>query len=154
CGLPQLRLRDGRRICQAGPGIGSETGPARNPSKKPPIERGGPGNGVDLRANSSLAGVDGASGFCSGGRGLGLSEPGGVGSIKCFSCATAEPTAARNRTASRRVAARISNYVLTVVGEQWSARAPPNNTPIDIVTAMTAQLRQDFQGLAMSAMGS
>jgi hypothetical protein len=32
-----------------------------------------------------LAGVDGASGFCSGGRGSGLSEPGGVGSIKCFS---------------------------------------------------------------------
>jgi hypothetical protein len=74
--------------------------PARQPSKYPPIERGGPGNGVDLRANSSLASVDGASGFCSGGSGSGLREPGGVGSIKCFSRATAEPAAARRRTAS------------------------------------------------------
>jgi hypothetical protein len=40
--------------------IGSGTAPARQPSKSPPIERGGPGNGVDLRANNSLAGVDGA----------------------------------------------------------------------------------------------
>src|SRR6476661_1304248 len=110
CGLPQLRLRDGRMTCQVGPVIGSDAAPARQPSKSPPIERGGPGNGVDLRANSSLAGVDGASGFCSGGRGLRLSEPGGVGSIKCFSCARAEPAAARMRTASRRAAARISNY--------------------------------------------
>jgi hypothetical protein len=43
--------------------IDSDTAPARQPSKSPPIERGGPGNGVDFRANSSLAGVDGASGF-------------------------------------------------------------------------------------------
>jgi hypothetical protein len=46
--------------CQVGPVIGSDTAPARQPSKSPPIERGDPGNGVDLRANSSLAGVDGA----------------------------------------------------------------------------------------------
>src|ERR1700724_4327750 len=58
CGLPQLRLRDGRMTCQVGPVIGSDTAPARQPSKTPPIERGGPGNGVDLRANSSLAGVE------------------------------------------------------------------------------------------------
>src|SRR5437870_394874 len=110
CGLPQLRLRDGRMTCQGGPVIGSDTAPARQPSKSPPIERGGPGNGVDLRANSSLAGVDGASGFFNGGRGLGLSEPGSIGSIKCFFCATAELAAARKRTASRQTTARISNY--------------------------------------------
>src|SRR5262245_4835702 len=98
CGLPQLRLRDGRMTCQVGPVIGSDTAPARQPSKSPPIERGGLGNAVDLRANSSLAGVDGASGFSSGGRGLGLSEPGSIGSIKCFSCARAEPAAVRNYT--------------------------------------------------------
>src|ERR1700687_4802221 len=109
CGLPQLRLRDGRMTCQVGPVIGSDTAPARQPSKSPPIERGGPGNGVDLRANSSLAGVDGASGFFSGGSGSGWSEPGSIGSIKCFSCATAELAAAR-RTASRQTTARISNY--------------------------------------------
>ena len=51
--------------------------------------------------NSSLASVDGASGFCSGASGSGLREPGGVGSIKCFSRATAEPAAARRRTASK-----------------------------------------------------
>src|SRR5262245_24754955 len=96
--------------CQVGPVIGSDTAPARQPSKSPPIERGGPGNGVNLRANSSLAGVDSASGFFSGGRGLGLSEPGSIGSIKCFSCATAELAAARKRTASRQTTARISNY--------------------------------------------
>src|SRR6516162_3032187 len=28
CGLPQLRLRDGRMTCQAGPVIGSDTAPA------------------------------------------------------------------------------------------------------------------------------
>ena len=95
--------------CQVGPVIGSDTAPARQPSKSPPIERGGPGNGVDLRANSSLAGVDGASGFFSGGSGLGLSEPGSIGSIKCFSCATAELAAARKRTASRQTTVRISN---------------------------------------------
>jgi hypothetical protein len=75
------------------------------------IERGGPGNGVNLRANSSLAGVDSASGFFSGGRGLGLSEPGSIRSIKCFSCATAELAAARKRTASRQTTARISNII-------------------------------------------
>jgi hypothetical protein len=64
-----------------------------------------PGNGVNLRANSSLAGVDSASGFFSGGRGLGLSEPESIGSIKCFSCATAELAAARKRTASRQTTA-------------------------------------------------
>src|SRR5262245_52536819 len=110
CGLPQLRLRDGRMTCQVGPVIGSDTAPARQPSKSPPIERGGPGDGVNLRANSSLAGVDSASGFFSGGRGLGLSEPGSIGSIKCFSCATAELAAAGKRTASRQTTARISNY--------------------------------------------
>src|SRR5436305_6803342 len=110
CGLPQLRLRDGRMTCQVGPVIGSDTAPARQPSKSPPIERGGPENGVDLRANRYLAGVDGASGLVSGGRGLGLSEPGSIGSIKCFSCAMAEPAAARKRTASRQRTARISNY--------------------------------------------
>jgi hypothetical protein len=57
-----------------------------------------------------LSGVDSASGFFSGGRGFGLSEPGSIGSIKCFSCATAEFAAARKRTASRQRAARISNY--------------------------------------------
>src|SRR5262249_29498966 len=76
CGLPQLRLRDGRMTCQVGPVIGSDTAPARQPSKSPPIDRGGLANGVDLRANSSLAGVDGASGFSSGGRGLGLDGAG------------------------------------------------------------------------------
>ena len=92
--------------------IGSDTAPARQPSKSPPIERGVPGNGVDLRANSSLAGIERASGFFSGGRGLGLSEPGSIGSIKCFSCATtAELAAARKRTASRQTTARISNYI-------------------------------------------
>src|SRR6187549_699369 len=102
CGLPQLRLRDGRMTCQAGPVIGSDTAPARQPSKSPPIERGVPGYGVDLRANSSLAGVDGAFGFVGGGRGLGLSDPGSIGSITCLSCATtAELAAARKRTASR-----------------------------------------------------
>src|SRR5262245_29852670 len=40
CGLPQLRLRDGRMTCQVGPVIGSDTAPARQPSKSPPIERG------------------------------------------------------------------------------------------------------------------
>ena len=59
-------------------------------------------------------------------------------------------TAARNRTTSRRAAARISNYFLTVDGEQWSAIAPANNTAIDIVTTIAAQLRRDFQRLAMS----
>src|SRR4051812_31062017 len=111
CGLPQLRLRDGRMTCQAGPVTGSDTAPERQPSKSPPIERGGPGNGVDLRANSSLAGVDGASGFFSGGRGLGSSAPGSIGSIKCFSCATAELAAARKMTASRKTTARISNHI-------------------------------------------
>src|SRR5262245_27760620 len=96
--------------CQVGPVIGSDTAPVRQPSKSPPIERGGPGDGVNLRANSSLAGVDSASVFFSGGRGLGLSEPGSIGSIKCFSCATAELAAARKRTASRQTTARISNY--------------------------------------------
>src|SRR5580693_8206660 len=110
CGLPQLRLRDGRMTCQAGPVIGSDMAPARQPSKSPPIERGGPGNGVDLRANSSLAGVDGAFGFFSGGSGSGSSEPGSIGSIKWFSCATAELAAARKRTARRQTTARISNY--------------------------------------------
>src|SRR5262245_30353593 len=109
CGLPQLRLRDGRMTCQAGPVIGSDSAPARQPLKSPPIERGGPGNGVDLRANSSLAGIDGASGFFSGGSGLGSGEPGSIGSIKCFSCATAELAAARKRTARRQTTARISN---------------------------------------------
>src|SRR5436190_24057232 len=80
------------------------------PSKSPPTERGGPGKGVDFRANSSLAGVDGASGFFSAGSGLGLSEPGSIGSIKCFSCGTAELAAARKRTAGRQTTARISNY--------------------------------------------
>jgi hypothetical protein len=88
CGLPQLRLRDGRMTCQVGPVIGRGTAPARQPLEWPPIELGSPGNGLDLRANSSLAGVDGASGFCSGGRGSGLSEPGCIGSIRCFFCAT------------------------------------------------------------------
>ena len=41
-----------------------------------------------------------------------MSEPGGVGSIKCFSCAMAEPAAARMRTAIRRAAARISDFLL------------------------------------------
>src|SRR3974390_2770421 len=90
CGLPQLRLRDGRMTCQVGPVIGSDTAPARQPSKSPPIERGGPGNGVDFRANSSLAGVDGASGFFSGGRGLGLGGAGRNEGIKGLSCPTAE----------------------------------------------------------------
>src|ERR1700745_3888860 len=85
CGLPQLRLRDGRITCQVGPVIGSGTAPARQAAKSPPIERGGPGNGVDFRANSSLAGVDGASGFFSGGSGLGLSGAGALGLIKGFS---------------------------------------------------------------------
>src|SRR6516165_4520148 len=110
CGLPQLRFRDGRMTCQVGPVIGSDTAPARQPSKSPPIERGGPGNGVDLRANSSLAGVEGASGFFSGGSGLGLSEPGSIGSIKCFSRPTAELAGGRRRTAIRQTTARISNY--------------------------------------------
>src|SRR6516225_11567757 len=96
--------------CQVGPVIGSDSAPARQPLKSPPIERGGPENGVDLRANSSLAGIDGASGFFSGGSGLGLSEPGSIGSIKCFSCATAELAAARKRTARRRTTVRITNY--------------------------------------------
>src|SRR5690348_4721592 len=109
-GLPQLRLRDSRMTCQVGPVIGSDSAPARQPLKSPPIERDGPGKGVDLRANSSLAGIDGASGFFSGGSGLGLSEPGRIGSIKCFSCATAELAAARKRTGSRQMTARISNY--------------------------------------------
>src|SRR5436305_13574256 len=81
CGLPQWRLRDGRMTCQVGPVIGSDTAQARQPSKSPPIERGGPGNGVDLRANSSFAGVDGGSGFFNEGRGLGLIEPGSIGSM-------------------------------------------------------------------------
>src|SRR5437763_3855811 len=110
CGLPQLRLRDGRMTCQVGPVIGSDTAPARQPSKSPPIERGGPGNGVDFRANSSLAGVAGASGFFSGGRGLGLSEPGSIGSIKCFSCPMAELAAASETTVRRQTIARIGNY--------------------------------------------
>src|SRR3974377_64849 len=71
-GLPQLWYRDGRIAGQVGPVIGSDSAPARQPLKSPPIERGGPGNGVDLRANSSLAGVDGASGFFSGGSGPGV----------------------------------------------------------------------------------
>src|SRR5215813_11839430 len=96
--------------CQAGPVIGSDSAPARQPLKSPPIERGGPGNGVDLRANNSFAGVDGASGFFSGGSGLGSSEPGSIGSIKCFSCATAELAAARKRTARRQMTARIGNH--------------------------------------------
>src|SRR6516164_6376752 len=111
CGLPQLRLRDGRMTCQVGPVIGSDTAPARQPSKSPPIERGDPRNGVDLRANSSLAGVEGASGFFSGGRGLGLSEPGSIGSIKCFCCATAGLAAARKRTARRQTTARIATLL-------------------------------------------
>src|SRR5215831_12792107 len=117
CGLPQLRLRDGRMTCQVGPVIGSDPAPARQPSKSPPIERGGPGNGVDLRANSTLAGVDGASGFFSGGRGLGLSEPGSIGSIKFLSCATEEPTAARKRRASRQATVRISYFISYGFGE-------------------------------------
>src|SRR5262245_6173018 len=76
CGLPQLRLRDGRMTCQVGPVIGSDTAPARQPSKSPPIERGGPGNGVNLRANSSLAGVDSASGFFSRRQGPGIERAG------------------------------------------------------------------------------
>src|SRR5262249_60785046 len=68
-GLPQLRLRDGRMTCQVGPVIGSDTAPARQPSKSPPIERGGPGKRVDLRASGSLAGVDTASRLFSGGWG-------------------------------------------------------------------------------------
>src|SRR6476620_5699772 len=111
CGLPQLRLRDGRMTCQVGPVIDSDTAPARQPSKSPPIERGAPRNGVDLRANSSLAGLDGASGFFSGGSGLGLSEPGSIGSIKCFSCATAELAAATKRTARRQTTARIQQLM-------------------------------------------
>src|SRR5262245_62883794 len=35
---------------------------------------------------------------------------GSIGSIKCFSCATAELAAARKRTTSRQKTARISNY--------------------------------------------
>src|SRR5262249_1713385 len=105
CGLPQLRLRDGRITCQVGPVIDSDTAPARQPSKSLPIERGGPGNGVDLRANSSLAGVDGASGFFSGGSGLGLSGAGNNGAIKWFSCGTAGTAAARKRTARRQTTA-------------------------------------------------
>src|SRR5581483_5940188 len=84
CGLPQLRLRDSRITCQAGPLIGSGVAPARQPSLYPPIDSGGPGNGVGLRAKNSLAGVF-ASGCSSGGSGSGLSEPGGVGSIGGFS---------------------------------------------------------------------
>src|SRR5262249_58755792 len=102
------RWREGGRTCQAGPVIGSDSAPARQPLKSPPIERGGPGYGVDLRANSSLAGIDGASGFFSGGSGLGSSEPGSIGSITCFCCATAEPAAARTRTPSRQTTARNS----------------------------------------------
>src|SRR3979411_3370229 len=79
CGLPHLRLRDSRITCQVGPVIGSDSAPARQPLKSPPIERGAPGNGVDLRANSSLAGIDGASGFFSGGSGLGAEEAAGSG---------------------------------------------------------------------------
>src|SRR5262245_5511254 len=127
CGLPQLRLRDGRMTCQVGPVMGSDTAPARQPSKSPPIERGGPGDGVNLRANSSLAGVDSASGFFSGGRGLVLSEPGSIGSIKCFSCARVELAAARKRTTSQTTA-RISNYSPTgSVGKcnEHSSRRPP-----------------------------
>src|SRR6516162_7675393 len=111
CGLPQLRLRDGRMTCQVGPVIGSDTAPARQPAKSPPIERGGPGKGVDLRANSSLAGVDGASGFFSAGSGSGLSEPGSIGSIKCFFCARAELAAARKRTARRQATAGIATIL-------------------------------------------
>src|SRR5262245_66074747 len=106
--------------CQVGPVIGSDTAPARQPSESPPIERGCPGNGVNLRANSSLAGVDSASGFFSGGRGLGLSEPGSIGSIKCFSCATAELAAARKRTTSRQKTARISNYTPSGSVGNWN----------------------------------
>src|SRR3974390_3933074 len=87
CGLPQLRLRDGRMTCQVGPVIGSDTAPARQPAKSPPIERGGPGKGVDFRANSSLAGVDGAPGFFSTGSGLGSSAPGSRGVINVLSLA-------------------------------------------------------------------
>src|SRR5215475_2649729 len=112
CGLPQLRLRDGRMTCQVGPVIGSDTAPTRQPSKSPPIERGGPGKGVDLRANSSLAGVDGASGFFKAGSGLGSSEPGCIGSIKCFCCATAELAPASKRTARRQTTAHIGNHTL------------------------------------------
>src|SRR4051812_23504365 len=97
--------------CQAGPVIGSATAPERQPSKYPPIEWDGPRNGVDLRANSSLAGSDGASGFFSSGRGVGSSEPGGVGSIKCFFCATAGPAAATIKTASTHAATRIVNFL-------------------------------------------
>src|ERR1700732_5299761 len=79
CGVPQCRLGDGRMTCQVGSVIGSDTAPARQPSKSPPIERGGPGNGVDLRANSSLAGVDRASGFFSGGSGFGSGGAGRIG---------------------------------------------------------------------------
>src|SRR5215467_8595964 len=146
CGLPQLRLRDGRMTCQVGPVIGSDTAPETQPSKSPPIERGGPGNGVDLRANSSLAGVDGASGFFSGGKGTGLSEPRGVGSIKCFCCATAELAAASMRMASRRAAARISNFLMDLcrIGGAAGdgARPAPSNVRFWHLTAILALRRK------------
>src|SRR5258706_8454590 len=107
CGLPHLRLRDSRITCQVGPVIGSDSAPARQPLKSPPIERDGPGNGVDLRANSSLAGIDGASGFFSGGSGLVSSEPGSIGAIKCFSYAPAELAGERKRTTSKQLTALI-----------------------------------------------
>src|SRR6267154_1006061 len=75
CGLPHLRLRDSRITCQVGPVIGSDSAPARQPLKSPPIERDG-----QHRVN------------------------------QCFSCATAELAAARKRTASRQLTARIRNY--------------------------------------------
>src|SRR3981189_2541692 len=110
CGLPHLRLRDSRMTCQVGPVIGSDSAPARQPLKSPPIERDGPGNGVDLRANSALAGIDGALGFLSGGGGLGSRAPASIGSIKWLSSPTADPTTAKKNKASRQLTARIRNY--------------------------------------------
>jgi hypothetical protein len=109
CGLPQLRLRDGRMTCQVGPVIGSDTAPARQPSKSPPIERGDPGNGVDLRANSSLAGVDGASGFFQRRQGLGIERAGKHRVNQALFLRDGRTAAARKRTASNQTTARISN---------------------------------------------
>src|SRR6516225_617518 len=98
-GLPQLRFRDGRMTCQVGPVIGSETAPARQPLKSPPIERGGSGNGVDLRANSSLAGIDGASGFFSGGSGLDRASREALGQSRAFAARPRNSRQQRKRTA-------------------------------------------------------
>src|SRR5262249_13095250 len=100
--------------------IGSDTAPARQPSKSPPIERGGPGNGVDLRVKSSLAGVDGASGFFSGGRGFGLSGAGSIGSNKWFSCGAAGIGGGKEISASRQIRARISNYISWGSAGNWN----------------------------------